>query len=68
MAPIAANATSTAALWPGTLASTFAYRRELAEELAVFRSETNHTLMAIVWLFAVLGLLAVLFGLAHFFW
>lgn len=32
MAPIAANATSTAALWPGTLASTFAYRRELAEE------------------------------------
>jgi uncharacterized membrane protein YfcA len=32
MAPIAANATSTAALWPGTLASTIAYRRELAEE------------------------------------
>ena len=41
---------------------------ELAEELAVFRSETNHTLMAIVWLFAVLGLLALLFGLSHFFW
>jgi uncharacterized protein len=32
MAPIAANATSTAALWPGTLASTIAYRREIAEE------------------------------------
>jgi uncharacterized protein len=32
MAPIAANATSTAALWPGTLASTFAYRRELVGE------------------------------------
>src|ERR1700737_2625243 len=41
---------------------------ELAEELAVFRSETNHTLMAIVWLFATLGLLTLLFGLAHFFW
>jgi hypothetical protein len=41
---------------------------ELAEELAVFRSETNHTLMAIVWLFAALGLLALLFGLARFFW
>lgn len=27
--PIAANATSTAALWPGTVASTFAYRKEL---------------------------------------
>jgi uncharacterized membrane protein YfcA len=32
MAPIAANATSTAALWPGTVASTIAYRRELGEE------------------------------------
>jgi uncharacterized protein len=32
MAPIAANATSTAALWPGTLASTFAYRHELVGE------------------------------------
>lgn len=41
---------------------------ELAEELAVFRSETNHTLMAIVWLFAALGLLALLFGLSRFFW
>ena len=41
---------------------------ELAEELAVFRSETNQTLTAIVWLFAALGLLALLFGLAHFFW
>lgn len=32
MAPIAANATSTAALWPGTIASTVAYRNELAGE------------------------------------
>ena len=32
MPPIAANATSTAALWPGTLASTIAYRHEIAEE------------------------------------
>ncbi len=32
MAPIAANATSTAALWPGTVASTIAYRQELATE------------------------------------
>jgi len=32
MAPIAANATSTAALWPGTVASTIAYRHELATE------------------------------------
>jgi uncharacterized membrane protein YfcA len=29
--PIAANATSTVALWPGSLASAFAYRRELRE-------------------------------------
>jgi uncharacterized membrane protein YfcA len=28
VAPIAANATNTAALWPGTMASTFAYRKE----------------------------------------
>jgi uncharacterized protein len=28
MAPIPANATNTAALWPGTVASTFAYRKE----------------------------------------
>ena len=41
---------------------------ELAEELAVFRSETNQTLTAIVWLFAALGLLALLFGLARFLW
>lgn len=32
MAPIAANATNTAALWPGTVASTIAYRRELGGE------------------------------------
>lgn len=30
MPPINANATNTVALWPGTAASTFAYRRELA--------------------------------------
>jgi uncharacterized membrane protein YfcA len=30
--PIAANATNTAALWPGTLASTFAYRKEFTRE------------------------------------
>jgi len=30
--PITANATSTAALWPGSLASTWAYRRELVEQ------------------------------------
>jgi hypothetical protein len=41
---------------------------DLAEELAVFRSETDHTLMAIVSLFAVLALLALLFNLVHFFW
>jgi len=29
--PITANATNTIALWPGSLASTFAYRRELGE-------------------------------------
>ena len=32
IAPINANATNTAALWPGTLASTGAYRRELKGE------------------------------------
>jgi len=32
MAPISANATNTAALWPGTLASTGAYWRELVGE------------------------------------
>jgi uncharacterized membrane protein YfcA len=32
MPPIQANATSTAALWPGTLASTIAYRGEIAGE------------------------------------
>jgi uncharacterized membrane protein YfcA len=31
VAPVAANATNTIALWPGTVASTFAYRRELRE-------------------------------------
>jgi hypothetical protein len=41
---------------------------DLAEELAVFRSQTNHTLMAIVSLFAVLALLALLFNWIHFFW
>jgi hypothetical protein len=40
----------------------------LAEDLAVFRNETNHTLMAIVSLFAVLALMALLFNLIHFFW
>jgi uncharacterized membrane protein YfcA len=30
--PITANATSTVALWPGSLASTWAYRRELAQQ------------------------------------
>lgn len=30
MAPIAANATSTVALWPGSLASTWAYRKDFA--------------------------------------
>jgi uncharacterized membrane protein YfcA len=33
MAPISANATNTAALWPGTVASTGAYRRELGGEV-----------------------------------
>jgi uncharacterized protein len=32
MAPIAANATNTAALWPGTMASTIAYRNAFAPE------------------------------------
>lgn len=32
VAPIAANATNTAAMWPGTLASTGAYWREIASE------------------------------------
>jgi uncharacterized membrane protein YfcA len=32
MNAIAANATNTVALWPGTLASTFAYRRELRDK------------------------------------
>jgi uncharacterized membrane protein YfcA len=32
MAPIPANATNTAALWPGTVASAFAYRKELNRE------------------------------------
>ena len=41
---------------------------DLAEDLAVFRNETNHTLMAIVSLFAVLALMALLFNLIHFFW
>jgi hypothetical protein len=41
---------------------------DLAEELAVFRAETHHTLVAIVSLFAVLVLLALLFNLIHFFW
>src|SRR5687767_10063308 len=30
--PIAANATSTVALWPGSVASSTAYRRELGDE------------------------------------
>ena len=30
--PITANATSTVALWPGSLASVWAYRRELAQQ------------------------------------
>src|SRR6266851_8928657 len=33
MPPINANATNTAALWPGTVASTGAYRRELTGEV-----------------------------------
>ncbi|MDQ6922695.1 MAG: hypothetical protein M3Z74_00875 [Pseudomonadota bacterium] len=41
---------------------------DLAEDLAVFRTETNHTLMTIVSLFAVLALMALLFNLIHFFW
>ena len=32
MAPVAANATNTVAIWPGTLSSTWAYRRYIAEE------------------------------------
>ncbi|MFZ3218249.1 MAG: sulfite exporter TauE/SafE family protein [Candidatus Acidiferrales bacterium] len=32
MAPISANATSTAAIWPGTIASTVAYRRAFTPE------------------------------------
>jgi uncharacterized protein len=32
MAPIAANATNTAALWPGTMASAFAYRNAMTRE------------------------------------
>jgi uncharacterized protein len=32
IAPIAANATNTAALWPGTMASTVAYRKEFTAE------------------------------------
>jgi len=32
IAPIPANATSTAALWPGTVASSFAYRKEIDHE------------------------------------
>jgi len=32
IAPIAANATNTAALWPGTMASTVAYRKEFTPE------------------------------------
>jgi uncharacterized membrane protein YfcA len=32
VAPIAANATNTAAVWPGTVASTFAYRREFGAD------------------------------------
>lgn len=32
MAPIAANATNTAAVWPGTMASAFAYRHALTPE------------------------------------
>lgn len=32
MAPIAANATNTAAVWPGTMASAFAYRNALTPE------------------------------------
>lgn len=34
-APLVANATSTAALWPGSVASTVGYRRELATERAL---------------------------------
>lgn len=36
MSPIAANATNTAAVWPGTVASTFAYRKEFNEEARTF--------------------------------
>ena len=32
MAPVAANATNTVAIWPGTVSSTWAYRRFIAEE------------------------------------
>ncbi len=41
---------------------------ELAEELTLFRSETHHTLMVIVSLFAVIALLILLYNLARFFW
>lgn len=34
-APLASNATSTAALWPGSVASSIGYRRELREERAL---------------------------------
>ena len=33
IAPIAANATNTTALWPGTMASTFAYRKEFTPDV-----------------------------------
>jgi uncharacterized membrane protein YfcA len=41
VAPIAANATSTAALWPGTMASTLAYRKE-------FNAEARRLLLPLV--------------------
>jgi len=67
-APAAADADADADQSPLESQASYGQMVELAEELAVFRSETNHTLMAIVWLFAALGLLALLFGLSRFFW
>ncbi len=50
MPPIAANATSTVALWPGTLASVSAYRRELKGQPGQ------------LWQFGVIGLVGGILG------
>ncbi|MEW5740080.1 MAG: sulfite exporter TauE/SafE family protein [Myxococcota bacterium] len=49
-APLVANATSTVALWPGSIASAFGYRREVAGE------------KRLVWLLAPVSLLGGLLG------